>query len=275
AGLVVKGTNSGPGGTSKVTLRGLPSISGTGSPLYVINGIPMANTQRGAAREWGGGDTGDGIGNLSPDDIESMTVLKGQAASALYGSRASNGVILITTKKGSKGGDWSLNYTMNYMAENPVDFTDFQTVYGQGTGGQKPATATDAQSSGRLAWGARMDGSQVIGYDGNQYPYSPSNDRYIDFYRTGSNFTNTVSIAKGLGTDGSFRMSISNLASKPDVPNSGVDRLSNNLNVDENITEKLNVTAMVNYIDQESNNIPFISDAPRKPNNFLLLAPNV
>jgi TonB-linked SusC/RagA family outer membrane protein len=275
AGLVVKGTNSGPGGTSKVTLRGLPSISGTGSPLYVINGIPMDNTQRGAAGEWGGGDNGDGIGNLSPDDIESMTVLKGQAASALYGSRASNGVILITTKQGAKGSDWSLNYTMNYMADKAVDYTDFQTIYGQGTGGQKPATATDAATTGRFAWGAKMDGSQVIGFDGNQYPYSLSDDRYIDFYRTGSNFTNTVSLAKGLGKDGSFRMSISNLNSKSIVPNSGVDRLSINLNVDQNITEKLNVTAMVNYIGQKSTNVPFLSDGPKNPNNFIMLAPNI
>ncbi|WP_339759019.1 SusC/RagA family TonB-linked outer membrane protein [Algoriphagus aquimarinus] len=275
AGLVVKGTNSGPGGTSKITLRGLPSISGTGSPLYVINGIPMDNTQRGSAGQWGGADAGDGIGNLSPDDIETMTVLKGQAASALYGSRASNGVILITTKKGAKGGDWSLTYTMNVMAENPVDFTDFQNVYGQGVGGVKPTTATDAQTSGRLAWGSKMDGSSVIGFDGNQYPYSPSNDRYIDFYRTGTNFTNTVSISKGLGSDGSFRMSVSNLDAKSIVPNSGVDRLSINLNVEQNITDKFTVTAMVNYTDQQSTNVPNLSDGPKNPNNFLLLAPNI
>ncbi|REG88295.1 SusC/RagA family TonB-linked outer membrane protein [Algoriphagus antarcticus] len=275
AGLVVKGTNSGPGGTSKITLRGLPSISGTGSPLYVINGIPMDNTQRGSAGQWGGADSGDGIGNLSPDDIETMTVLKGQAASALYGSRASNGVILITTKKGAKGGDWSLNYTMNYIADNAVDFTDFQQEYGQGTGGIKPVTAADAQSTGRLAWGPRLDGSSVIGYDGNQYPYSPTNDRYIDFYRTGSNFTNTVSVSKGLGADGSFRMSVSNLDSRSIVPNSGMDRLSINLNVDQNITDKLSVTAMVNYIDQKSTNVPNLSDGPKNPNNFLLLAPNI
>ncbi|GAB3645748.1 SusC/RagA family TonB-linked outer membrane protein [Echinicola sediminis] len=275
AGLVVKGTNSGPGGTSKITLRGLPSISGTGSPLYVINGIPMDNSQRGSAGQWGGSDNGDGIGNLSPDDIESMTVLKGQAASALYGTRASNGVIMITTKKGKKGGDWSLNYTMNYMAEKAVDFTDFQNVYGQGTGGQKPTTASDARTTGRLAWGARMDGSQVVGYDGNQYPYSPASEGYIDFYRTGSNFTNTVAVSKGLGEDGSFRLSLSNLNAKSIVPNSDVERLSINLSVDQNITEKLNVTAMINYIDQQSNNIPFLSDGPKNPNNFLFLAPNI
>lgn len=274
AGLVVKGTNSGPGGTSKITLRGTPSINGTGSPLYVINGVPMDNTQRGSAGQWGGSDNGDGIGNLSPDDIETMTVLKGQAASALYGTRASNGVILITTKSGKKGGDWSASYNLNYMVENPVDFTDFQNQYGQGTGGQRPTTATDAQSTGRLAWGEPMGGT-VIGFDGNQYPYSPTSDTYLDFYRTGSNFTNTVSVSKGLGSDGSFRMSVSNLDSKSIVPNSGMDRLSLNLNVDQNITDKLNVTAMVNYIDQKSTNIPFLSDGPKNPNNFLFLAPNI
>ncbi|WP_026953683.1 SusC/RagA family TonB-linked outer membrane protein [Algoriphagus vanfongensis] len=274
AGLVVKGTNSGPGGTSKITLRGTPSINGTGSPLYVINGVPMDNTQRGSAGQWGGSDNGDGIGNLSPDDIETMTVLKGQAASALYGTRASNGVILITTKSGKKGGEWSANYNLNYMVENPVDFTDFQTMYGQGTGGQRPTTATDAQTTGRLAWGEPMGGT-VIGFDGNQYPYSPTSDTYLDFYRTGSNFTNTVSVSKGLGTDGSFRMSVSNLDSKSIVPNSGMDRLSLNLNVDQNITDKLNVTAMVNYIDQKSTNIPNLSDGPKNPNNFLFLAPNI
>lgn len=274
AGLVVKGTSSGPGGTSKVLLRGTPSINGSGSPLYVINGVPMDNTQRGSAGQWGGSDSGDGIGNLSPDDIETMTVLKGQAASALYGTRASNGVILITTKSGSKGGDWSASYNLNYMVENPVDFTDFQNEYGQGTGGQRPSTATDAQTTGRLAWGEPMGGN-VIGFDGNQYPYSPTNDGYLEFYRTGSNFTNTVSVSKGLGSDGSFRMSVSNLNSKSIVPNSDMDRLSLNLNVDQNITDKLNVTAMVNYLDQKSTNIPNLSDGPKNPNNFLFLAPNI
>lgn len=100
SGLKVAGTSSGSGGTVKLLLRGLPSMNGAGSPLFVINGVPMDNTQRGSSGEWGGADNGDGIGNLNPDDIETMTVLKGQSASALYGSRASNGVILITTKTG-------------------------------------------------------------------------------------------------------------------------------------------------------------------------------
>jgi TonB-dependent SusC/RagA subfamily outer membrane receptor len=110
----------------------------------------MDNTQRGSAGEWGGSDNGDGIGNLNPDDIETMTVLKGQSASALYGARASNGVILITTKKGK--GDFSVEYNMNYMADEAMDNTDFQYVYGQGLNGAKPANATEAQATSRMRW---------------------------------------------------------------------------------------------------------------------------
>ncbi|MCC5938007.1 MAG: SusC/RagA family TonB-linked outer membrane protein [Lunatimonas sp.] len=273
AGLVVKGTNGGPQGSSNIVLRGLPSISGTGSPLFVINGIPMDNTQRGAAGEWGGSDNGDGIGNLSPDDIESMTVLKGQAASALYGARASNGVILITTKGAKKGDDWSLTYNLNVMTDRPMDFTNFQNEFGQGRNGQRPQTVADARTTGRFAWGERMGGT-VIGYDGNQYPYQPSNENYLDFYNVGTNVTNTVAVSKGVG-DGSFRMSVSNVASNSIVPNSGNDRLSINLNVDQNITEKFNISAMINYIDQRTTNAPNLSDGPRNPNNFLFLAPNI
>ncbi|MGS2741603.1 SusC/RagA family TonB-linked outer membrane protein [Sinomicrobium sp. M5D2P17] len=274
AGLVVKGTNSGPGGTANITLRGLPSVSGTGSPLYVIDGIPMDNTQRGASGQWGGADMGDGIGNLNPDDIEKMTVLKGQSASALYGSRASNGVILITTKKGKKGDDWALNYTMNAMVEEAVDLTDFQNIYGQGTGGVRPTTASNAQGTNRFAWGERMDGGDVIGYDGQQYNYVPAKNSYLDFYRTGSNITNSVSVSKGTES-GTFRLSMSNLTSKAIVPNSDLKRNTITLNVDQNITDKLNVSAMVNYIDQRTDNAPYLSDGPRNPNNFIFLAPNV
>ncbi|WP_373494190.1 SusC/RagA family TonB-linked outer membrane protein [Aquiflexum sp.] len=274
AGLVVRGTNSGPQGTSNIVLRGLPSISGTGSPLFVINGVPMDNSQLGSSGQWGGADNGDGIGNLSPDDIESMTVLKGQAASALYGARASNGVIMITTRGAKRGGDWMLTYNVNVMTEQAMDFTNFQKEYGQGTGGRRPQTATEAQTTGRFAWGERMGGN-VIGFDGNQYPYQPSSENWMDFYRTGTNLTNTIAVSKGLGEDGSFRLSVSDVRSKSIVPNSDVDRLSINLNVDQNITDKLNISAMINYLDQQSTNIPFLSDGPKNPNNFLFLAPNI
>jgi TonB-linked SusC/RagA family outer membrane protein len=273
AGLKVSGTNGGPGGTVKLLLRGLPSMNNPGSPLFVINGVPMDNTQRGASGEWGGSDNGDGIGNINPDDIETMTVLKGQAASALYGSRASNGVILITTKTGKRG-DFSVDYNMNYMVDKAIDYTDFQYVYGQGVGGLKPTNAAVAQQSGRMSWGAKLDGSQVIQFDGNMYAYSAQKDNIKNFYRSGPSFTNTIAVSRG-GENGSFRLSLSNLNNQSIVRNSGLDRKTINLNIEQNITDKLSVKMMANYIDEKSKNRPQLSDGPMNPNNGMFLATNI
>ncbi|GAA5220096.1 SusC/RagA family TonB-linked outer membrane protein [Membranihabitans marinus] len=273
AGLSVKSTSGGPGGTANILLRGMPSMNSAGSPLIVINGVPMDNTQRGSAGQWGGSDNGDGIGNLNPEDIDKMTVLKGQSASALYGARASNGVILITTKKGKKG-EFSVDYNFNFMADQALDFTDFQYEYGQGTGGSRPITAADALSSTRLAWGEKLDGQSTIQFDGNSYPYSAQEGNIDRFYRTGTSITNSLAISKG-GEDGAFRLSFSNLDNASIVDNSGLDRISINLNVDQNIGEKFSVSVLANYIDQDYNNRPKLSDGPLNPNNGIFLAPNI
>jgi TonB-dependent SusC/RagA subfamily outer membrane receptor len=179
-----------------------------GSPLFVINGVPMDNSNRGSAGEWGGADAGDGIGNINPDDIETMTVLKGQAASALYGARASNGVILITTKSGKKGVA-TIEYNTNYVVDKTIDYSDYQYTYGQGQNGEKPLNATDALNSGRLSWGSKMGGGEtVMGYDGNTYPYAPFKDNLENFYRSGDTFTNTLAVSGG-GDNGTYRVSAS------------------------------------------------------------------
>lgn len=273
AGLNVKGTSGGPGSTTKILLRGMPSMNSGGAPLFVINGVPMDNTQRGSSGEWGGADQGDGIGNLNPDDIETMTVLKGQSASALYGARASNGVILITTKKGKKG-DFAVEYNMNYQMDKAMDLTDWQYEYGQGEFGGKPVDAAQAQKTSRMSWGAKMDGSQVIQYDGKTYAYSPFKDNIKNFYRTGGTFTNTVSVSKGTET-GSFRLSLSNMDNSAIVRNSGLGRKTLNLNLEQKVTDKLKVNVMANYIDELYKNKPQLSDGPQNPNNGLFLATNV
>lgn len=273
AGLKVTGSNGGPGGTAKVLLRGMPSMNSGGSPLYVINGIPMDNTQRGSSGEWGGSDNGDGIGNLNPDDIETMTVLKGQAASALYGARASNGVIIITTKSGKKSG-FSVEYNMNVMMDNAIDYTDFQYEYGQGQQGAKPTDVVSARNSNRFSWGTRLDGSQVIQFDGNTYPYSAVRDNIETFYRTGVSFTNTVAFSGG-NDRGNFRLSLSNLDNKSIVRNSGIDRRTINFNGEQKITDKLTANIVVNYVDEKSTARPQLSDGPLNPNNFQFLATNV
>jgi TonB-linked SusC/RagA family outer membrane protein len=272
-GLTVRGSSGGPGGTAQLLLRGMPSMNSGGSPLYVINGIPMDNTQRGGAGEWGGGDNGDGIGNLNPDDIETMTVLKGQSASALYGARASNGVILITTKKGKKN-DFTVEYNTNYMTDHAMNLTDFQYEYGQGIGGAKPTDAASAQATSRLSWGAKLDGSQVPQFDGKSYAYSAQRDNIKNFYRTGSTFINTFAVSKGTES-GSFRLSASTMANNSMVPNSGLDRKTINFSVDQKITDKLSVTAVANYIDEQSTNRSFLSDGPLNANNGLFLATNI
>jgi TonB-linked SusC/RagA family outer membrane protein len=272
AGLNVRGTNGGPGGSARILLRGMSSQS-AGSPLFVVNGIPIDNTQRGSAGEWGGADNGDGIGNLSPDDIESISVLKGQSASALYGARASNGVIMITTKSAKKG-TLSVEYNMNLLADKPIDFTDFQYVYGQGQNGAKPGSTSEAQATARMSWGAKLDGSSVIQFDGNSYPYSAVKNNLTSFYRTGSSFTNTVSVSKGT-ENGSFRLSASNLDNASILRNSGLDRKNFNLNIDQKITDKLSVSVYANYIIEKGKNRPNLSDGPLNANNGLFLATNI
>ncbi|HWB92501.1 MAG TPA: SusC/RagA family TonB-linked outer membrane protein, partial [Puia sp.] len=273
AGLTVHGSNGGPGSSARILLRGMPSMNSGGSPLFIINGIPMDNSQRGAAGEWGGSDNGDGIGNINPDDIETMTVLKGQAASALYGARASNGVIVITTKS-SKKGQALIEYNANAEWDRAINNTDYQYEYGQGLEGAKPVTTTGAQNSNRFAWGSKMDGSQTIQYNGKNYAYSPFKDNLRNFYRTGPSLTNTVSV--GQGTDrGNFRLSASTLDNSSIVRNSGIDRKNITLNATQKITDKLSATVFADYIDEQDRNRPQLSDGPGDPNNFQFLAPNV
>ncbi len=273
AGLQISGTNGGPGSSARILLRGVTSITGSGSPLFVINGVPMDNTQRGSSSEWGGADYGDGISNLNPDDIESMTVLKGQSASALYGTRAVNGVILITTKGGKKNSNFGVEYNTNLQFDKPKNDLDFQQEYGQGVLGAKPATVTDALNSGSLAWGAKLDGSSVIQFDGKMYPYSAVKNNVIPFYKTGNTFTNTVAFTGGTA-NGSYRLSLSDIHNNAIVPNSGLNRKSINFNTTQTVIPKLDVTVIANYIDDDEKNKSSLSDGPGNPNNVLFLAPN-
>lgn len=274
AGVNVHGSSGGAGSSARILLRGMPSMNTlTGSPLFVINGVPIDNTQRGNASEWGGADNGDGISNINPDDIESMTVLKGQSASALYGARAANGVIIITTKSGKKG-TATVEYNMNYSMDKAINFTDWQYEYGQGQQGVKPANAAGAQTSGRLSWGSRLDGSMITQFDGKQYAYSPYRDNIANFYRTGASFTNTVSVSGG-GEKGTYRLSVSSLDNKSIVRNSGLDRKTFNLTMDQKVTDRLTVRVLANYIDEQVKNKPMISDGPLNANNGIFLANNI
>ncbi len=128
AGVSVAVNATGPYGSSRVLIRGNASLSGNNQPLYVVDGVPFDNTNQGNSGQWGGIDFGDGLSNINPDDIESILVLKGVAASALYGFRGGNGAILITTKSGSKSHGIGVQVNDNLTLNSVIDDRDYQYV---------------------------------------------------------------------------------------------------------------------------------------------------
>ncbi len=234
AGVDATQANSGAGGSSRVIIRGNTSLNGNQQPLYVVDGMPINNGNKGPITSSGGlnVDRGDGISRMNPDDIATISVLKGGAAAALYGSQAANGVILITTKKGSAQKGVGIEVSSDANFGTPSVFPKFQYEYGQGNDGVKPATAAAALSSGRLSYGAKMDGSMVMQFDGVARPYSPFNvkDNIKNFYETSSNITNSVAFNAG-SEKLRMRLSVSDLRAQDQQPNSNFKRKTANLNV--------------------------------------------
>jgi len=261
AGVSVAGDATGPYGSSRITIRGNASLSGNNQPLYVIDGVPFDNTNQGSAGQWGGADLGDGLSNVNPDDIESIQVLKGVAASALYGYRGGNGAILITTKSGAKSKGIGVEVNDNATANKVYDYRDYQYTYGQGLLGVKPTTAAAAQAAPYYSWGAALDGSQAVNYVGQNYAYSPFKKTFEDFYRTGT--TNQVSVAlTGSNDKGHFRLGMSDLALNTVIPNSNMTQQVLNFNSTYNITKKLQMTLTGNYLFENVKNRASYSDAP-------------
>lgn len=252
AGVNATSMASGPGGSSRIVIRGNGSLNGNNQPLYVINGMPITNRPATVNDQANGAttDLGDGITSLNADDIESISVLKGGAAAALYGSQAANGVILITTKKGAKltkgiGVEWNSNYTIGSINI----FPEYQYEYGQGNQtSRRPETQGQAISTGRLSFGDPMDGLPYMQFDGVQRPYSPVyvKDNIKNFYRNSSNIVNTLSFAGG-GDRVTYRLSLSDLQSSAIVKGSGYKRQTANLAVKAVLSEKFSFDTQVQY----------------------------
>ena len=271
AGVNISGLGTGPAGTSKIRIRGQSSISGQNNPLIVINGVPIDNTNFGtnpnnagadnsiAVR--GGGNTsdgGDGLSSINPDDIESMTVLKGATAAALYGSRAKDGVLMITTKTKGTGRGIGVTFNSNYTNETPLDFTDFQYEYGQGENGVRPTTANP--TSGQWSFGEKFQpGMTQVLFDGVTVPYEPVYNRIRKFFRNGSNFTNTVSLSSA-SDKGGFNLSFANLDSKGIVSNNSFNRKTINLGFAYDLSKKLSFSGNVNYSNEYNKNPPNIAN---------------
>jgi TonB-linked SusC/RagA family outer membrane protein len=264
AGVNVSNIASGPGGSSRVIIRGNSSISGNNQPLYVVDGIPIDNTNLGSAGMWGGQDWGDGVSSINPDDIETMTVLKGSSAAALYGSRASNGVIMITTKKGGKRKGVGVEVQSNYTFENIIETFDFQKEYGQGDNGKRPTTQPEAFASNLYSWGEKLDGRSTIQFDGQSRPYSDVGDNLSRFYQTGSTWTNSLSLSGG-DENYNFRFGVTNLQNEGIIPNSGLDRNTFTTNTSGKFG-KLSASFSGTYIRENVQNRPRLSDSPGNAN---------
>lgn len=253
AGVSVSNNATGASGSSRVVIRGNASMTGNNQPLYVIDGVPFDNTNQGSAGQYGGLDLGDGLSNINPDDIADIQVLKGAAASALYGYRGGNGAILITTKSGKAGEVLSVELNNNFTLNNIIDFRDFQNEYGQGTQGVKPTSATSALNSAVSSWGPRFDGSEAVNLLGNTYTYSPGPDNWKNFYRNGINNQTSVAIA-GSSEKVRYRVGLSNLYNNPNIPNSNMKQQGINTNTSYKITDKLELTITANYIFEQVKN---------------------
>ncbi|QKX06666.1 SusC/RagA family TonB-linked outer membrane protein [Aquimarina sp. TRL1] len=276
AGVNITQNATGAAGSSRVVIRGSSSLTQENQPLYVVDGIPISNDNNGSAGEWGGTDGGDGISSINPDDIASISVLKGGAASALYGSRAANGVIILTTKKGKeqKGLGVTLSSAVTFDRVD-TSLQDLQTTYGQGRRGEKPGNQEEALEIGFSSWGSRLDGTAVPQWDGVARPYSYIGNNLDHFYRTGTTFINTVALANASETL-NYRFSASDLSNEDVMPNAGLNRKTFSLNVGSVMAKKLTTNVNVKYIRESVTNRPRLSDAPGNANYTLMnLSPNV
>lgn len=270
AGVNAAGLSTGPGGSSRIVIRGNGGLAGDNQPLYVVNGMPIDNSVPGGAPTVNGTtnnvDRGDGIAAINPDDIESISVLKGGTAAALYGSRAANGVILITTKKGraQKGIGIEFNTTATY--DNVAVFPDYQYEYGQGDGGVKPTTLAAAQASGRRSWGAKIDGStDYVAVDGKTHPYLAQKDNLKNYYQTGTTYTNSLAFVGG--SEGiNYRFSLADLNSKGILPGTTYDRKTFNLALNAKLSSKISVEALAQYNIETGHNRTGAGDALGNPN---------
>ena len=257
AGLVVSQTAGGPSGSSRVILRGSTEMTGNNQPLYVVDGVPLDNTNFGSAGTNGGYDLGDGISSINPDDIESMSVLKGPAASALYGSRASHGVILITTKKAGET-RYSVEYNGTLTFDQQLSkWNNVQQIYGMGSNG---TYSIDAVSNTNKSWGPKADGGNMLKYfDGEERPYLIIPDNTSNFFRTGLTANNTVTVSSNTGTTG-VRFTLTDMRNKDIVPNTHMSRDIFNLRTNSTLG-RVDLDFSVNYTHEYVKNRPALGDS--------------
>lgn len=256
----VRITNSqGDMGSSRIIIRGETSIAGNNQPLFVVDGVPVDNSQLGSV----GGATRDfknAIADLNPQDIETLTVLKGPNAAALYGSRAAHGVVLITTKSGKNQKGLGITFNTGITISQVATLPRFQNSYGQGSNGK--FSFVDGKGGGvndgvDESWGPRLDGRLIPQFysNGQAVPFVAHPNNVKDFFNTGLTYDNSISVAKS-DEKSDFRLGVNNQKQQGTVPNSEVNKTNFAINTNYQISKNIKVGVNANYI---------VTDAPALP----------
>ena len=284
AGLNMNTAGSGPVNSVRISLRGDASLNPNGNnALVVLDGVPMNSglTSSGVGNAYGAGsgndvpvDFGNGISDINPEDIESITVLKGASATALYGSRAANGALIITTKSGTRKGKGlgvSINSTLSF--NDVLKWPDYQYEWGQGTGRAFNAdgelyysygNSEDGSNTGGTssAYGPRFRGQYYYQYDpltetqsAERVLWRPYEDNIKGFWRTGSTISNSIALDGG-NDHSTARVSLTHTKNEWIMPNTGFERIAAALSVNTNISSRISLAAKVNYTNRRSDNLP-------------------
>ncbi|MBN7816500.1 SusC/RagA family TonB-linked outer membrane protein [Algoriphagus pacificus] len=292
AGVQITNGSSGVGSSSRIIIRGENSISGNNQALVVVDGVPISNEQITSDLFNNGAniqevDFGNGAADINPDDIESLTILKGPGSAALYGARAANGVVLITTKKGKKKPGIGVTTSSLLTFDGLLTLPDYQNVYGGGSNGQysfQNGIGAGVNDGGISSYGPKLDQGLLIAQfdspsvdingnpvragdvisrtnpDGSYTPITPtpwvSNpDNVRDFYRTGVTSQNNIAINSG-NENGGARLSYSNLRNEGILPNTDLKRDGIALSLNQQLVDKLRVDLFTNYVNSRSGNRP-------------------
>ncbi|WP_229215071.1 SusC/RagA family TonB-linked outer membrane protein [Dyadobacter bucti] len=255
AGVNITGGSNALGGSARVVIRGETSLTGNNQPLFVVDGVPIDNSSQGSGQRGATIDYGNAASEINPDDIQTITVLKGPNAAALYGSRAANGVILITTKSGKDKAGLGISVNSTTSFENPLRLPDLQNRYGQGRGG-----VYNIGDGGR-SWGPALDGQMIAipvntewpPKNGEQAPWLPYPDNVKEFYETGRTLNNNISVSTS-NENGNVRLSYTNLDQTGMVPNTDLKRNTFAMNGSYKLGKKLTVTSSMNYVNSSSDN---------------------
>lgn len=254
AGIQMNVSPTGLNGSTKITIRGNSSLTDNNQPLWIVDGIPFGDESNSSVSLFGGVDRGGTSVDINPEDIETLSVLKGPNAAALYGSRAGNGVILITTKKGTRNNGFGVNYSSTYTWTSVAETLDMQTRYGQGLNG--------VYNSGTpFSYGEELNGQQVPAWwknnDGLTLPYSYQGNRMKDYFNTGFSHNQNVSIGN-VTEDSHYRVSIGYLDSKGVFDGEGLNKYNIDLNSGKKINKYLHMDSKISLSKTTANNRPYI-----------------